>query len=149
MRILGISALDKESTATLVEDGQIIAAISEERLTRVKQQSWFPFRSLERIFSQYHLTAADIDKVAFAFLPVDREAQLRRERYWESVRLALKHLSLGSVFHILNFSRIVMRWQIHIKERLSLMKGLEYYNLLDKLAYVHHHQAHAAAAYFT
>jgi carbamoyltransferase len=149
MRILGISALDKESTATLVEDGKIIAAISEERITRVKQQSWFPFRSLERIFSQYNLTPADIDKVAFAFLPVEREWELRRERYWESVRFALKHFSLGSVLHILNFSRIMMRWQIHTKEHLSLIKGLEYYDLLDKLVYVHHHQAHAAAAYFT
>ena len=35
MRILGISALDKESTVTLVESGKIIAAISEERITRV------------------------------------------------------------------------------------------------------------------
>jgi predicted NodU family carbamoyl transferase len=67
MRILGMSALDKESTATLVEDGKIIAAISEERITSVKQQSWFPFRSLERILSEYKLTPADIDKGAFAF----------------------------------------------------------------------------------
>src|SRR5215475_4023686 len=49
MRIIGISALDKDSTVTLVEDGKIIAALSEERLTRVKQQAWFPFRSLEWI----------------------------------------------------------------------------------------------------
>jgi carbamoyltransferase len=149
MRILGISALDKESTATLVEDGKIIAAISEERITRVKQQSWFPFRSLERIFSQYNLTPADIDKVAFAFLPVEREWELRRQRYWASVKFALKHFSLNSILHILNYSRIMMRSTIHTKIHLSLIKGLEYYDLLGKLAYVHHHQAHAAAAYFT
>jgi carbamoyltransferase len=149
MIILGISALDKESTATLVEDGKIIAAISEERITRAKQQAWFPFRSLERIFSQYDLTPADIDKVAFAFLPVEQEWELRRQRYWESVRFAAKHFSLSSIFHILNYSRILLRSTIHTKIHLSLVKGLEYYDLLDKLLYVHHHQSHAAAAYFT
>jgi predicted NodU family carbamoyl transferase len=149
MKILGISALDKESTATLVENGKIIAAISEERITRVKQQSWFPFRSVEKIFAQYNLKTGDIDRVAFAFLPVDQEWHLRRQRYWESVRFALKHFSWGSILHVLNFSRIMMRSTIHTKIHLSLIKGLEYYGLLDKLVYVHHHQAHAAAAYFT
>jgi carbamoyltransferase len=149
MRILGISALDKDSTVTLVENGKIIAAISEERITRVKQQAWFPFRSLEKIFAQYHLKPADIDRVAFAFLPVDQEWRLRRQRYWESVRFALTDFSLSSISHILNYSRIMLRSTIHTKNHLALVKGLEYYDLLDRLVYVHHHQAHAAAAYFT
>jgi carbamoyltransferase len=149
MRILGISALDKESTVTLVEDGKIIAAISEERITRVKQQPWFPFRSLENIFAQYDLKPADVDRVAFAFLPADQEWSLRRQRYWASVKFALKHFSWNSILHILNYSRIMMRSTVHTKTQLSLIKGLEYYDLLDKLVYVHHHQAHAAAAYFT
>jgi carbamoyltransferase len=149
MRILGISSLDKESTVTLVENGKIVAAISEERITRVKQQAWFPLRSLETIFAQYQLKSADIDRVAFAFLPVDQEWSLRRQRYWESVRFASKHFSLSSILHILNYSRIMLRSTIHTKIHLSLIKGLEYYDLLDKLVYVHHHQAHAAAAYFT
>ena len=38
---------------------------------------------------------------------------------------------------------------MHEKQHLSLVKGLEYYGLLDKLFYVNHHQAHAASAYFT
>jgi len=149
MRILGISALDKDSTVTLVANGKIVAAISEERITRIKQQPWFPFRSVETIFTQYNLKPGDIDRVAFAFLPADQEWCLRRQRYWTSVKFALKHFSLDSVLHILNYSRMMMRWTIHTKIHLSLIKGLEYYDLLDKLVYVHHHQAHAAAAYLT
>lgn len=149
MKIIGISALDKDSTATLIENGKIIAALSEERITRLKQQPWFPFRSLEKIMSEFKLSPADIDRVAFAFLPANEEWRLRRKRYWESVKFALKHFSLGTFLHILNFSRIMMRWTIHTKQHLSLIKGLQYYGLLDKLNYVNHHQAHAAAAYFT
>lgn len=149
MKIIGLSALDKDSTVTLVENGQITAALSEERLTRVKQQAWFPWRSLEKILADHQLTAADIDRVAFAFLPADREWRLRRQRYWESVRLALRYFSLGSIWHILNFSRIMLKWTIHIKQHWALLKGLQYYGLLDKLEYVDHHQAHAAAAYYT
>ena len=149
MKILGISALDKDSTATLVEDGKITAAISEERITRVKQQAWFPFRSLEKILADFGLSPSDIDKVAFSFLPADIEWQLRKKCYKNSVKFALKYFSLGSLLHILNFSRIMLKWTMHEKQHLSLIKGLQYYGLLDKLCYINHHQAHAASAYFT
>lgn len=113
MKILGISALDKDSTATLVEDGKITAAISEERITRVKQQAWFPFRSLEKILADFGLSPSDIDKVAFSFLPADIEWQLRKKCYKNSVKFALKYFSLGSLLHILNFSRIMLKWTMH------------------------------------
>lgn len=149
MRIIGISSLDKESTVTLIEDGKIVAALSEERLTRVKQQAWFPFRSLEKILADFNLTASDIDKVAFPFLPAKIVWNLRKKRFWESVRFSLSHFSLGTIPHILNFTRMMMKWTIHKKQHLALVKGLDYYNLLGKLEYVNHHQAHAAAAYYT
>ena len=149
MTIIGISSLDKESTVTLVEDGKIVAALSEERLTRVKQQPWFPFRSLEKIFEDHNLDPTKVDAVAFSFLPAAAEWGLRKKRFWESVKFALSYPTLASLLHILNFLRIMMKWTIHIKQHLALTKGLEYYDLLQKLNYIHHHQAHAAAAYFT
>lgn len=149
MIIIGISSLDKESTISLVRDGKLVAALSEERLTRVKQQAWFPWRSLEKIMKDHDLTIENIDRVAFSFLPANIEWVLRKKRFKESVLLALRHPSLGSFLHILNFSRIMLRWTMHTKQHQALLKGLDYYGLLGKLEYVHHHQAHAAAAYYT
>ena len=41
--ILGISAFYHDSAACLVQDGEIVAAVSEERLTRKKGDPAFPF----------------------------------------------------------------------------------------------------------
>ena len=47
MRVLGISPLDKDSTVTIVEDGRILYAAAEERFTRVKLQTGFPWQALQ------------------------------------------------------------------------------------------------------
>ena len=48
---LGISSLDSDSTVTVVKDGKIIYAAQEERFTRVKQQSGFPYKAIESAFA--------------------------------------------------------------------------------------------------
>ena len=42
-----ISPLDKDSTVTIVEDGDILYAAAEERFTRVKLQDGFPWQALQ------------------------------------------------------------------------------------------------------
>ena len=43
MRVLG-SPLDKDATASIVEDGKILYAAGEERFSRIKQHKGFPQR---------------------------------------------------------------------------------------------------------
>src|SRR5438309_5207666 len=76
MIILGISALDKESTATIVRDGSIAAAVSEERLTRVKQQAGFPMRAVEAVLQLSDVSVEEIDLVAYPFFDVRQELRL-------------------------------------------------------------------------
>jgi len=45
--ILGISAFYHDSAAALVVDGQIVAAVQEERFTRHKHDERFPKRAIE------------------------------------------------------------------------------------------------------
>ena len=42
MKILGISPLDKDASASLVEDGRLLFGAGEERFSRVKQHAGFP-----------------------------------------------------------------------------------------------------------
>jgi carbamoyltransferase len=53
------------SAAALVVDGQLVAAIEEERLTRRKNSGKFPFASIAFCLRQASLSLADIDRVAF------------------------------------------------------------------------------------
>lgn len=80
MLVLGISALDKDAHASLLSDDGIVAAIGEERLTRVKMQPGFPHQAVQECLRLAGVTARDIDAVAYPFWDAagEREAMLRR-----------------------------------------------------------------------
>jgi carbamoyltransferase len=54
MRILGLSAFYHDSAAALLEDGVIVAAVQEERFSRVKHDAAFPRRAAAWCLAQAH-----------------------------------------------------------------------------------------------
>lgn len=69
--------------ALVGRDGRIVAAMSEERLSRVKMDGGFPFRALETIMRIGGVTSRDLDAVAVPFL--SRGAQVS-----EGLRMAAR-----------------------------------------------------------
>jgi carbamoyltransferase len=59
-----------------MEDGEIIFACAEERLTRVKLQDGFPYNAVELGFQRTGWDPASIDAVAYAFFDGAGEARL-------------------------------------------------------------------------
>ena len=47
MYILGISAYYHDSAACLILDGKVVAAAQEERFTRIKHDSSFPYKAIQ------------------------------------------------------------------------------------------------------
>lgn len=78
MNVLGISPLDKDATASLVVDGRVVFAASEERFSRKKFQSGFPYAAVEAAMRWSGLSSKDIDVVAYAFHEASKEAHLMR-----------------------------------------------------------------------
>src|SRR5262249_15136124 len=78
MRVIGISPLDKDATVSFLEDGHVVFACAEERLSRVKLQSGFPDRALTLGFERTGWGIGSIDAVAYAFFDWDEEARLIR-----------------------------------------------------------------------
>lgn len=76
MKILGISPLDKDATASLVEDGNILYAAGEERFSRNKQQSGFPINAIEDALKRTGTKPEEIDAVAYPFLTWENEQKL-------------------------------------------------------------------------
>jgi len=76
MKVLGISPLDKDATVSLVEDGRVLFACGEERLSRVKLQDGFPHRALQLGLQRTGWQASQIDKVAYGFFDADTELRL-------------------------------------------------------------------------
>ena len=53
-----------DSAAVLLRDGKIVAAIEEERLSRVKHCNFFPKRAIDFCLGQEGITLSDVDYVA-------------------------------------------------------------------------------------
>ncbi len=79
MRVIGISPLDKDATVSFLEDGQVVFACAEERLSRVKLQCGFPHRALTMAFERTGWQPDTVDAVAYAFFDWDEEARLIAE----------------------------------------------------------------------
>ena len=64
-KILGISAFYHDSAATLVKDGEIVAAAQEERFTRIKHDSNYPFNAVQYVLEESNLKLNQIDHIVF------------------------------------------------------------------------------------
>ena len=65
MKILGISCYYHDSAATLLINGEIIAAAQEERFTRIKHDSSFPKNAINFCLQEGKIKFSDIDKIVF------------------------------------------------------------------------------------
>jgi len=74
--ILGINAYHGDAAAALVKDGELIAAVEEERFNRIKHRAGFPARAIE-----YCLSAAriSIDEVQHIGISRDPSANLQQK----------------------------------------------------------------------
>lgn len=54
-----------DAAAAILEDGEIVAAIEEERLSRVKHTSAFPFRAIEHCLQAAGARLSDCDLIAY------------------------------------------------------------------------------------
>ena len=64
-KILGISAFYHDSAASIIENGKILAAAQEERFTRKKHDSSYPFNAVEFVLKFTKNKLSEIDSIVF------------------------------------------------------------------------------------
>jgi len=79
MRILGLNAYHGDSSACLIDDGKIVAAVEEERFRRVKHWAGFPSESIRYCLTEGGVGLDDLDYVAINSDPTAN--LLRRLRF--------------------------------------------------------------------
>jgi carbamoyltransferase len=135
LNILGINSVYHESSAALLVDGELVAAVEEERFNRIKHGKeanfdnphQFPERAIRFCLDYAGLTPDDIDHFAYSFDPDIRRKKFIPEWWnpkWEETFL----LRLGQVRDVAD----------------ELFRR----QLRQKFHFVPHHLAHAASAYF-
>ena len=136
MNILGLSAYYHDSAAALVADGKIVAAAQEERFTRIKHDSSFPRMAIDYCLEEGGIRIEDLDYVVFYEKPL-----LKFERLLET------YLSFAPA-GLRSFLKAMPQWlkiKLHLPRQIR--EGLQgRYN--KAIAFVDHHQSHAASAFF-
>ena len=139
--ILGISAFYHDSAATFLIDGKIIAAAQEERFTRKKHDSSYPFNAIEFVLNFAKMKLSDVDQIIFFEKPF-----LKFERLLETY----------VAFAPRGFKSFCMAMPIWLKDKLFQKKMLfnelkrhdDNFNDDKKIYFSDHHLSHAASAFF-
>ena len=136
--ILGISAFYHDSSATLIIDGDIIAAAQEERFTRIKHDSSFPDNAINYVLRESGIRYDDLTAVAFYDKPL-----LKFERILETYHAFVPK-------GLRNFISSVPIW---IREKIYIRKLLRKKIKQSKgkkipILFTEHHLAHTASAYY-
>ncbi len=134
--VLGISAYYHDSAAALLCDGEIVAAVQEERFTRRKHDAEFPANAVRYCLDTAGITAKDIDFVAFYDKPILKFHRLI-ETYIGFAPIGLK-----------SFSKAVPIWlgkKLHMRSQLTKSLGVKPKN---RYVFPEHHESHAASAFF-
>ena len=142
MYILGISAYYHDSAACIIKEDVIVAAAQEERFTRKKHDSSYPFHAIEFVLTYSKTKLSEVNNVVFFEKPF-----LKFERLLETyVAMAPRGF--------LQFSKAMPAW---LREKLFQKKMLfdllkqHDKNFVDskKIFFSEHHLSHAASAFFS
>lgn len=133
--VLGVSGLYHDAAAALVVDGVVLTAMQQERFSRIKNDSALPRDAARACLRQAGLTPGDLDAVVFYEEPFEK----------------LERILLGT---LRGFPRSLRQFPRAIRsqltEKLWVLDSLA--EMLDiprsRVRAVHHHEAHAASAFF-
>ena len=139
--ILGISAFYHDSAASLIKDGNIISAAQEERFTRIKHDSSYPYNAVKFVLNNSKLDISDVDHIVFYEKPF-----LKFERLLETyVAFAPKGFK--------SFSKAMPIWlRDKLFQKKMIMDCLKRHNSNfkneNKILFSEHHLSHAASAFY-
>lgn len=154
MRILGIYD-DHNAGCAIIEDGVILAAVEEERLSRIKlhngNEDGPPILSLKLVMEMTGSKPENIDKVAVGIMPPGELQRyvhndlfkVQKNQKWITASLFSKSITWDKYW--LYYPYFYNKFRLNRVKKLLAEVGLA-----DKpLELVDHHRSHAAAAYFT
>ncbi|HXD16467.1 MAG TPA: carbamoyltransferase C-terminal domain-containing protein [Vicinamibacterales bacterium] len=137
MLVLGINAYHGDVAAAILRDGQLVAAVEEERFRRVKHYAGFPREAVRACLAMAGAEARDID--AFA-VSRDPKAHL-----WRKGVFALKHRPSLSLIRDRAANVMSVR---RIADACASTLGLDESHVSQRMHYVEHHAAHLASSFF-
>jgi carbamoyltransferase len=133
--VLGVSANYHDAAAALVVDGQIVAAMQEERFSRIKNDPSLPLHAIDACLREASLDAAALDAVVFYENPYEKLERVllgALRTFPRSLRAFPRAMAsqLGGKLWVLDA----------LASRLGVARA--------RVHHAEHHASHAASAFF-
>ena len=135
--ILGLNCNHADSSACLIKDGDLLYAIEEERINRVKHWAGLPLNSIEAALKYTNLNFEDITDISINTNP-------------------LSNINFKVIYFLRNYILGKKKAEIfkRLKKKINLKNDLADYFGKDKIKrklkihYIDHHLSHIASAYY-
>ncbi len=136
--VIGINAYHADASAAIFVNGKMIAAIEEERLTRVKHAAGFPALAILFCIKEAGISMSEVD-----FFAVGRDP---KAKLFNKVRYLLSQ-GFGGIEGVKE--RLRNRKKVlSIAAELAKISGINEAAFKQKIVQVEHHRSHLAAAFF-
>jgi carbamoyltransferase len=135
--ILGLNTFHADASAVLLRDGQLVAAVAEERLNRIKHFAGFPARAIQEVLTIGGIGIQDVDHIG---INKDNKANL----------MAKLGFALSNLGRIAKMARQRLEYRAKAANAPSLIceaLGIPPKDLRAQIHHVEHHLCHAASTY--
>ena len=136
MYVLGINAYHAGASACLLRDGQLVTAVEEERLNRLKYWAGFPAQSIRWCLADAGIQAQDLDHIAIAR---DPGANVFHKLLWALRR----NPHIGYLLNRLTNHHQVQQFD----QTFCAEMGVRRKELRAQFHRVEHHRAHMASSF--
>ena len=136
MNIIGLNAYHGDAAAALVMDGQLVAAVEEERFNRVKHWAGFPAESIRWCLKKGGIGPEDVHHVAISFDP--------KANIWPRLAfLARYRPSLAAIIDRLKRQGKTLG----LVDQFAEAVGVDKSKISARFHRIEHHDAHVAAGF--
>ena len=147
-KIIGISCFYHDSAAALVNNGEIVCAVQEERFTRIKHDSSFPKEAIKFCLESENITFNDIDSIVYYEKPLLTFERLL-ETYISTAPRGIR--SFIAAMQIWLKKKLFLKTEIK-KQCLEIQNSISTNNFdkkdLPEILFSEHHLSHAASAFY-
>lgn len=137
MIILGLNAYHGDVSAALLRDGEVVAAVEEERFRRVKHWAGFPRESIGACLEMAGIRPEDVDYFAISRKPRAHLVRKAVFTLWNRPQFRLVS------DRIRNAGRVEQ-----VVDRIAEVGRLDPAHVRRRMEWVEHHPAHLASAFF-
>ena len=141
VKILGINHDMFITSAALINEGKIVSAIPEERISREKLSRKFPEKAINEILKENKMEIDSIDILANSYNPAN--LMTKYNPIFSSSRRFRSDYLYSVPDNLFKLNK-----KINLKNSEYLMQEIKINNKIKKIYFVNHHLSHAANAFF-